>query len=113
MGQYSDFGFFRDTIQRQLGAEQFPVLITHSDCDGEWTVKELPGLMRELETNSGKFRMLPAEEPADDFEHTAEYREGAKSLYDCFHDVQGTNLFESLISLCQEGSEAQRPILFQ
>ena len=112
MGHYSDFGCFRDTIERYLGAEQFPILLTHSDCEGEWTVKELPALIRELETISAKFRMLPAEEPADAFEHTAEFREGAKSLYESFHDVQGRNLFESLISLCQEGIEAQRLILF-
>jgi hypothetical protein len=93
IGHYSDFGCFRDTIARHLRASDFPVLMTHSDCDGEWTLEEMPALIRELETIAAKFRTLPPEEPKEAFEHTAECRRGAKSLYDCFHDVNDQNLF--------------------
>ena len=113
VGHYNDFGCFRDTIARHMGAADFPVLMTHSDCDGEWTVEELRALVRELETIAAKFRTLAPEQPKGAFEHTAEYRQGAKSLYDCFHDVNGQNLFESLITLCKRGISSERPISFQ
>ncbi len=113
VGHYSDFGYFRDTIARHLPAADYPVLMTHSDCDGEWTVEQLPALLRELEAIAARFRALPPEEPRGAFEHTAEYREGATSLYDCFHEVNGENLFEALIGLCRQGIDSQRPIMFQ
>ena len=34
-GHYSDFGCFRDTISAKLKAADYPILMTHSDCDGE------------------------------------------------------------------------------
>jgi hypothetical protein len=137
LGRYSDFACFRDTIFRHLGATDFPILMEHSDCDGEWSVAALPGLIMELETIGAKFRTLPPEEPKAAFEHpaeyreaglifeierigpkaafehTAEYREGARSLYECFHNVDGENLFDALITLAREGIRARRPILFE
>jgi hypothetical protein len=113
IGHYSDFGCFRDTIARHMQTAAFPVLMTHSDCDGEWTVEEMPVLIRELETISAKFLTLPPDHPQGAFEHTAEYRQSAKSLYDCFHDVNGQNLFEALTSLCKQGIDSHRPISFQ
>src|SRR5688500_14341607 len=89
IGAYSDFGHFRDTIARHLNEADLPVLMTHSDCDGEWTVDQLPPLIRELETISARFRTLPPEELKGAFEHTAKYRANASSLYDCFHEVNG------------------------
>ena len=32
-GHYSDFEYFRDVIAAKLRAEDYPVLMTHSDCD--------------------------------------------------------------------------------
>ena len=55
----------------------------------------------------------PTEEPKGAFEHTEEYRADAASLYDCFHEVNGENLFESFIGLCKLGISSQRPITFQ
>jgi hypothetical protein len=63
LGRYSDFACFRDTISRHLGAADFPILMEHSDCDGEWSVAALPGLIMKLETIGAKFRTLPPEEP--------------------------------------------------
>jgi hypothetical protein len=113
VGHYSDFGCFRDTIARHMNAANFPVLMTHSDCDGEWKVEELPALVRELEAIASKFRLLPPEEPEGAFEHTAMYRTRAASLYDCFHEVNGANLFDALIGLCGKGISSKRPITFQ
>jgi hypothetical protein len=69
-------------------------------------------LEQELREIGERFKRLPSEEPAGAFEHTAEYREGAACLYDCFHNVDGENLFESLLSLCSDAREHQRPITF-
>jgi len=112
VGHYSDFGCFRDTIAARLDATKFPTLMQHSDCDGEWTLGEIPALERELREIGDRFKQLPPEEPKGAFEHTAEYRTGARSLYDCFHDVNGDNLFESLLALCSVAKEHQRPITF-
>ena len=57
--------------------------------------------------------ICPPEEPAGAFEHTAEFRRGARSLYECFHNIDGENLFEALIALCDEGIRINRAVLFQ
>jgi hypothetical protein len=112
VGHYSDFGYFRDTIARYLGANLFPTLMQHSDCDGEWTLAEIPSLERDLRAIGAAFRKLPPEEPSGAFEHTAEYRTEAKSLYDCFHTVDGENLFEAILELCSVARKHERPITF-
>lgn len=112
VGHYSDFGCFRDTIARHLDASQFPVLMDHSDCDGEWALAEIPQLEKELGDISAAFKKLAPEELVGAFEHTAEYREGAKSLYDCFHNVSGENLFEALLELCGVARQHKLPITF-
>jgi hypothetical protein len=80
-GHYSDFGCFRDTIAAKLRSADYPTLMTHSDCDGDWPVANLPTLRRELEAIATAFRRLRPEAPKQAFEHTAEYRRGARSLY--------------------------------
>jgi hypothetical protein len=112
VGHYSDFGCFRDTIARHLDARRFPTLMDHSDCDGEWSLADIPVLERELREIGAAFKRLPPVEPQGAFEHTAEYRAGAKSLYDCFHNVNGENLFEALLELCAVARQHQRPITF-
>jgi Immunity protein 70 len=112
VGHYSDFGCFRDTIARHVEAGRYPTLMNHSDCDGEWTLSEIPRLERELREIASAFQKLPPEEPRGAFEHTAEYRAGARSLYDCFHEVNGQNLFEALLDLCAAAREHGRPITF-
>ena len=86
--------------------------MTHSDCDGEWTLDEIPKLERELATIAETLRSLPPEEPQNAFEHTAEYRVNARSLYDCFHDVNGENLIDAILELCHAARENKRPITF-
>lgn len=112
-GHYSDFYYFRDVVTAKLRADEYPTLMTHSDCDGEWTPQELPHLRREFQLIGERFKQLPAEKPQGAFEHTAEFRRGARTLYDCFHNIDGENVFEALIALCNEGIRRDRPILFQ
>lgn len=112
-GHYSDFGCFRDVIATKLHAEDYPTLMQHSDCDGEWTPRELRLLHSELELIARQFKELPPEIPEGAFEHTAEYRQHARSLYECFHNIDGENIFEALIALCEEGMRRNKPVLFQ
>jgi Immunity protein 70 len=112
VGPYSDFGYFRDTIARHLDADRYPKLMHHSDCDGKWTPAEVRVLEQELREIGATFQTLPPEEPRAAFKHNKEYRAGAKSLYDCFHDVNGENLFESLLRLCAVARKHRRPINF-
>jgi hypothetical protein len=112
VGHYSDFGCFRDTIDRHLGSDAYPTVMQHSDCDGEWSLAEIPLLEEELREIGAAFQKLPPEEPIGAFEHTAENRMGAVSLYDCFHDVDGENLFEALLDLCEVARKHERPITF-
>ena len=112
VGHYSDFGYFRDTIARRLGREKYPTLMEHSDCDGDWSLEDLPKLQREIREIAAAFKELPPEVPVGAFEHTAGYRTASASLYDCFHDVNGTNLFEALLDLCDVALANKRPITF-
>jgi len=112
LGHYTDFACFRNTIASHLKAKRYPTLMGHSDCDGEWTLAEIPSLERELREIGDAFRRLPPQEPKGAFEHTAEYRVGANSLYDCFHNVDGENLFEALLELCAVARHHKRPITF-
>src|SRR5215813_10189089 len=82
VGHYSDFGYFRETIARHLKGGDYPTLMLHSDCDGEWTVDEIPILERELRDIAARLKQLPPQQPVGAFEHTAEYRKGATSLHD-------------------------------
>ena len=112
VGHYSDFGCFRHTIARHVPTDSCPTLMMHSDCDGEWTLAEIPQLERELAKIAETFRSLPPEEPQNAFEHTAEYRVNARSLYDCFHNVDGENLIEAILELCNVARKYSRPITF-
>ncbi len=112
-GHYSDFGYFRDRIASTPGSDRYPVLMLHSDCDGEWPVSELELLKGELQSIAATFRTLPPEEPAGAFEHTSKYRRNARDLSECFHTVDGDNLFEAMSALCDDGMRLHLPILFQ
>jgi immunity protein 70 of polymorphic toxin system len=112
VGHYGDFGWFRETIARHVNRDDFPTLMLHSDCDGEWTLADIPLLETELRDIGSRLRQLPPEEPVGAFEHTADYRAGAQSLYDCFHDVNGENLIEALLGLCAAARQHGRPITF-
>jgi hypothetical protein len=112
VGHYSDFGYLRDTIERHLGSDRYPTLMEHSDCDGEWTVAEIPRLEKELRKIANHFKTLPPEKPVNASEHRSGKRARATSLYDCFYNVNGENLFKALLELCQIARRHKRPITF-
>jgi len=115
VGHYSDFGAFRDMIVAKIpnAVTQYPLLMQHSDCDGEWALEDLPPLKQELQTIGETFRTLPAMPIVGAFEHVAHCREGTSTLYDCFHNVDEENLFVALMHLCDAGIEMSKPISFQ
>jgi hypothetical protein len=115
VGHYSDFGAFRNMIVAKIpnAITEYPLLMQHSDCDGEWGAEELPLLKKELQTIGDQFKAMPPVPLANAFEHVAHCREGAKSLYECFHNVNEENLFEALIDLCDKGISLKKPISFQ
>lgn len=113
LGGYKDFGCFREFVRKRIPDLPFPTLMDHSDCDGEWQLTEVPLLKRELETIAIRFKAMPAEEPVTGFKHTSQFRSNAQSLHDCFHNVDGENLIEALLRLCDEAISRRRPILFQ
>ena len=113
LGHYSDFGCFRDIIAEALDGARYPLLMTHEDCDGEWLPEELPRLRAEVLSIAKELQKLPPRELTDAFEHTTRWRRGARNLYECFHNVDGENLFDALAALCDEGIGANLPIKFQ
>ncbi|HOC41546.1 MAG TPA: Imm70 family immunity protein [Thermoanaerobaculales bacterium] len=113
LGHYSDFDYFRECVGELILAGSAPLLMEHSDCDGEWEAHDLPLLRNEIESIAGSCKVLPPRTIIGAFEHTRRYRSNARSLYDCFHNVDGTNLFQALIDLCDLGISLNAPILFQ
>jgi hypothetical protein len=119
VGSYADFGFFRETVTREL--EQripgrfFPTLILHSDSDGLWTPDQTELLERELALIRESLRKLPVVDFHSDWQRKVAKLVGLKpeSLYDCFIDVDGEPLIERLIDLCSLARRVKRPILFQ
>src|SRR5215472_8369126 len=102
-GHYSDFGYFRDVVRAQVPEADAALLLGCSDCDAVFRPDQLPLLKAELESIAGRFRALPPIHPEGAFEHNQELWSQAKTLYDCFHNVDGENVFKALITLCDDG----------
>jgi hypothetical protein len=120
VGSYADFGAFRDAVARLAPDEQsarnrFPVLLDHSDCDGEWAVEQLPDLERELQRIIADFKRLPATVPNEGWQRQVAKQLGLNpaDLSQSFFDVDGEPLLERLLELCDVAKSAGRPITFQ
>ncbi len=119
VGPYENFGLLRELIvgvMEENGAgSRFPVLILHSDCDGEWTAAECAMLEHELGEVSRVFAALPAIHPRSDWQQTVLSQAGITpvSLLECFTDVDGLPLIPRLIELTRVAQRCKRPILFQ
>jgi hypothetical protein len=52
VGSYADFDFLRSCVTKTsesgVAGSKYPTLIHHSDCDGEWSTKEIESLRNEL-----------------------------------------------------------------
>ena len=112
VGSYADFGAFREAVARYLVASDFPVLLLHSDCDGEWTVEELPALIKELDVIAAAFDRLPRALYIPSSNPSVSVPPDASTLSECYVDVQGDKLVDALRHLARTGIEFHRPISF-
>ena len=112
VGSYSDFGAFRDAVARHLNAADFPVLMLHSDCDGEWAVGELPALIRELDVIAAAFERLPPQSWVPATHSKVSAAPGVRTLGDCHVDLYGQRLVDAIRHLARTGMEHGRPISF-
>jgi hypothetical protein len=119
VGAYSDFGTFRDKVteiveQGMLGS-RCPILILHSDCDGEWSPAEASGLIRELDAIEEAFAK------SSPIALHPEWRAGVATsrgrapanLLECFFDVSGELLTQRLKALAETSVKTGKPISFQ
>lgn len=119
VGSYADFARFRSTITELLEegktGRQYPTLILHSDCDGEWSPADCQKLKRELDDIADRCRQLPPIAFQAEWQQQVSRSLGLRpsALYDSFIDVDGEPLIERLQQLCDVAVEHDQPILFQ
>jgi len=119
VGSYADYGWFIDTVIRELEGgrrgSQCPTLTLHSDCDGEWSVAECVLLERELRATEEALRGLPPIPFNSEWQTSVARGIGyqCRTLYDCFLDVDGEPMIERLMNLCRRAQQVNQPILFQ
>ena len=119
VGSYDDFYQFRDAVTRFLergnAGSRFPVLIQHSDCDGEWSVEECHALEAELNEIAEAFKKMSAicQQRAEDESTQHLHSIQPSNLYDYFVDIDGEPLIGRLHYLCRLTQEHGRPIVFQ
>ncbi len=78
----------------------------------EWSPNDIGPFGRQLQEIAAAFREMPPARTEEALEGTSEDGGGAESLYDCFRDANGANLFECLLELCAVASQHERPIIF-
>jgi len=118
-GLYADFGYFRDTVCRELEGKipgsRFPTLNLHSDCDGQWSPEEARELLKELAVIEADFRCLPPCPLMSEWQRNVAKKFGLRprTFHDCFFDVDGELLLSRLVKLAKLSGERSLPILFQ
>jgi Immunity protein 70 len=119
IGSYADFNFFRDAVVAAVENGQpgtaCPVLINHSDCDGEWSPSEAAALLAELKLIEEKLREYPPAEYNSPWkkEIAKTFGIAPKSLLECFFDVDGEPLTGRLRGLAETSVRNDVPISFQ
>jgi hypothetical protein len=120
LGSYDDFHNLGVAVAQGLESGQwgsrFPVLMSHSDSDGEWSPAEAFELAGELEIIETEFAALPARGFA-----AGSWQEGVAgsmglapaTLGECFIDVDGEPLLERLGQLALTAAKLDAPISFQ
>lgn len=119
VGSYADFSAFRSAIATHLEGgvpgSRYPILMLHSDCDGQWSSEDSAGLAAELMAITGVFMDLPAEPLGEGWKAELAKSLGLRpsNLYDCFFDVDGEPLLDRFMGLARLSIEGGLPILFQ
>jgi hypothetical protein len=119
IGMYSDFDDFRSCIRNSLEkgdhGSNYPILQLHVDSDGEWSYRESEKLKLELiEIKNKLLNMNPIDIDKEWKKEQIKINNiTINNADDCFFDVDGENLTNRLIDLCDISIKLQLPILFQ
>jgi hypothetical protein len=118
VGSYDDFDRFRRAVHELEPGDwggRFPVLMLHEDSDGAWSPDEAIGLELELLTIAAEFEKLPPQPFPAGWQADVARRFGvsARSLRDCFIDVDAEPLLDRLAGLAGLAGREKLPILFQ
>jgi len=119
VGPYSDFNAFRDCIVREIengnAGSKFPLIVLHSDSDGQWSPVEARQLEIELSSIREKFRRRPPIKILSEWQKqiVKDHALQLECLYDCFIDVDGEPLLDRLIDLARLSYHSNLPIIFQ
>lgn len=119
VGAYSDYQNFleviTDRLQRGMHSSKFPTLMRASNCDGEWRLDDLPKLKNELTQIRDAFGQLPPTEYPSKWQREVASLLGisASSLASSFIDVDGEDLCQRMIDLCETALEHGATISFQ
>jgi hypothetical protein len=77
-----------------------------------WSPDDIGPFQRQLQEIAAAYRELTLGGTAEAENGTSGDSMGAESLYDCFRDANGANLFERLLELCAVAIEHNQPIIF-
>ena len=119
VGNYADFNALRDYITQVLErgkmGSRFPILILHSDCDGEWCPSECEKLSVELTTIAAELKALPAVQFVSDWQKSVARSIGLvpQNAFESFIDVDGEFIINRLQNLVDCSRKRGLPILFQ
>ena len=89
LGPYHFFDHFRNAIAQHLEARRYPVLMEHSNSDGEWTLAEIPALEQELRDIAAAFKDCRPNKLS-----TTSRRQPVEALNRCM------NVFRSVTEIC-------------
>jgi hypothetical protein len=117
VGTYDDFHVFREAVSKlESGGwgSQFPVLMLHSDCDGEWPIEDLTGLSQELTEIRTAFAGQPPPDYEEGWQRDIATQTGHRptSMANFFIDVDGEALVDRLVSLVEVALRRGRPVTF-
>jgi hypothetical protein len=119
VGAYADYNALRDYIVRELeggkAGSRFPILVLHSDCDGEWSVADCQRLQGELTEIGADLKKRPVVAFSSDWQKTVAKSVGLnpQNAFDSFIDIDGEFVIERLQNLVKKALERRLPILFQ
>ena len=118
-GKYADFGAFRQYVASQVErgtlGHKFPVLLLHSDRDGEWTVDECHRLRAELLQIGETMHALPPAPVDGQWQLDLVESRGMvpANAIESFFDADGMPVLVRLLKLTAIAIEHGRPIVFQ
>jgi hypothetical protein len=119
IGPYSDFNFMRDFITRELEegkyGSRFPTLLTHSDCDGEWSSNDCERLQKEIVEIIVALKARPPIQFVSEWQRKVAGSVGLnpQNAFESFIDVDGEFVLERLLHLAEKATKHKLSILFQ